>query len=235
MLHLKAILCALFKLKAFLVVFNIYCFQFQYECLSHIYSFIVVTVLVAVIGIKLLCLYIGCMGNLTEKVRELDDVSPAAVSVATIPVGERKHKAVSNGACCSGNNAVLSSCADLFRIFFCEACFRTSSKLLSQDAVHITIRSYKPVSTFVQKRVTALLSLRTAKHDMNLTAYEDVMSRMQSRFTLTSQAGSLQSQRVKLEHRCGGIECLKIQIYQIISLCEYNMTIDENLNVYSYE
>ncbi|PSN30149.1 hypothetical protein C0J52_28268, partial [Blattella germanica] len=157
----------------FFVVFNIYFFQFQYECLSHIYGFIVVTVCM---GIKVLLLYIGFMGNLTEKVRELDDVSPAAVSVATIPVGERKHKAVSNGACRSGNNAALSSCADLFRIFCCKACFTTSSKLLSQDAVHITIRSYKTVSTFVQKRVTALLSLRTAKHDMNLTAYEDVMS-----------------------------------------------------------
>ncbi|PSN30746.1 Transmembrane protein 17A [Blattella germanica] len=39
----------------------------KYECLSHTYSFIVVTVLVAIIGIKLLRLYIGCMGNLTEK------------------------------------------------------------------------------------------------------------------------------------------------------------------------
>ncbi|PSN31667.1 hypothetical protein C0J52_26595 [Blattella germanica] len=51
------------------------------------------------------------------KVPELGDVSPAAVSVATIPVGERKHRAVSNGACRSGNNAVLSSCADHFRFF----------------------------------------------------------------------------------------------------------------------
>ena len=47
----------------------------------------------------------------------LGDVSPAAVSIATIPVGERKHKAVSNGACHSGNNIVLSRCADLFRFF----------------------------------------------------------------------------------------------------------------------
>ncbi|PSN29672.1 Transmembrane protein 17 [Blattella germanica] len=37
----------------------------KYECLSHIYSFIVVTIF---IGIKLLHLYIGCMGNLTETV-----------------------------------------------------------------------------------------------------------------------------------------------------------------------
>ncbi|PSN31668.1 hypothetical protein C0J52_26595 [Blattella germanica] len=108
--------------------FNIYFFpiwlvtvllmlHLKYESFSHIYSFIVVTVLVAVIGIEFLRLYIGKMGNLKEKVPELGDVSPAAVSVATIPVGERKHRAVSNGACRSGNNAVLSSCADHFRFF----------------------------------------------------------------------------------------------------------------------
>ena len=82
----------------------------------------------------------------------------------------------------SGNNVVLSIC-DLFRFFCCEACFTTSSKLLSQDAVHISIWSHKPVSPFVQKRLTALLSLRTEKHNMKHTwplqsrgtAYEDVM------------------------------------------------------------
>ncbi|PSN40553.1 hypothetical protein C0J52_10413 [Blattella germanica] len=160
--------------------FNIYFFpiwlvtvllmlHLKYECLTHIYSFIVVTVLIAVIGIELIRLYIECMGNLTEKVPELDDVSLTAVSVATIPVGERKHRAVSNGACRSGNNAVLSSCADHFRFFCCEACFTTSSKLLSQYGIHINIRFYKPLSPFVQKRVTALLSLRTEKHDMKHT------------------------------------------------------------------
>ncbi|PSN48502.1 Transmembrane protein 17B [Blattella germanica] len=62
--------------------FNIYFFpiwfvtvllmlDLKYQCLSHIYSFIVVTVLIAVIGIELLRLYIGCMGNLTEMVPEL--------------------------------------------------------------------------------------------------------------------------------------------------------------------
>ncbi|PSN31518.1 hypothetical protein C0J52_23538 [Blattella germanica] len=60
--------------------FNIYFFpiwlvtvllmlDLKYQYLSHIYSFIVVMVLVAVIGIELLRLHIGCMGNLTEKVR----------------------------------------------------------------------------------------------------------------------------------------------------------------------
>jgi len=44
------------------------CFYFQYECLSHIYRFIVVTVLIAVTGIECLRLYMGYLGNLTEKV-----------------------------------------------------------------------------------------------------------------------------------------------------------------------
>ncbi|PSN37002.1 Transmembrane protein 17B [Blattella germanica] len=93
--------------------FNIYFFpiwlvtvllilDLKYQCLSHICSFIVVTVLVAIIGIEVLRLYIGCMGNLTEKVPELASFWMMSlllqVSVATISVGERKHKAVSNGA-----------------------------------------------------------------------------------------------------------------------------------------
>jgi hypothetical protein len=43
-------------------------FSLQYECLSSIYRFIVVTVLIAVIGIECLRLYMGYLGNLTEKV-----------------------------------------------------------------------------------------------------------------------------------------------------------------------
>ncbi|PNF24795.1 hypothetical protein B7P43_G15258 [Cryptotermes secundus] len=45
--------------------------QFKYECLSNIYRFIVVTVLIAVIGIECLRLYMGYLGNLTEKIPEL--------------------------------------------------------------------------------------------------------------------------------------------------------------------
>ncbi|KDR21925.1 transmembrane protein 17-like [Zootermopsis nevadensis] len=45
--------------------------QLKYECLSHIYRFTVVTVLIAVIGIECLRLYMGYLGNLTEKIPEL--------------------------------------------------------------------------------------------------------------------------------------------------------------------
>lgn len=45
--------------------------QLKYGCLSHIYHFIVVTVLIAVIGIECLRLYMGYMGNLTGKIPEL--------------------------------------------------------------------------------------------------------------------------------------------------------------------
>nr|CAD7443212.1 unnamed protein product [Timema bartmani] len=43
----------------------------KYDCLSNMYRFIVVTVLVAVIGIECLRLYLGYLGNLTEKIPEL--------------------------------------------------------------------------------------------------------------------------------------------------------------------
>ncbi|XP_069684449.1 transmembrane protein 17B-like [Periplaneta americana] len=45
--------------------------QLKYECLSNIYRFIVVTILIAVIGIECLRLYMGYLGNLTEKIPEL--------------------------------------------------------------------------------------------------------------------------------------------------------------------
>ncbi|XP_023716245.1 transmembrane protein 17 isoform X3 [Cryptotermes secundus] len=52
--------------------FNVVFFPvWLYECLSNIYRFIVVTVLIAVIGIECLRLYMGYLGNLTEKIPEL--------------------------------------------------------------------------------------------------------------------------------------------------------------------
>nr|CAD7198552.1 unnamed protein product [Timema douglasi] len=43
----------------------------KYDCLSNMYRFIVVTILVAVIGIECLRLYLGYLGNLSEKIPEL--------------------------------------------------------------------------------------------------------------------------------------------------------------------
>ncbi|KAJ9590649.1 hypothetical protein L9F63_016320, partial [Diploptera punctata] len=43
----------------------------KYECLSHIYRFIVVAVLIAIFGIEIIRLYMGYLGNLTEKIPEL--------------------------------------------------------------------------------------------------------------------------------------------------------------------
>ncbi|PSN31515.1 Transmembrane protein 17B [Blattella germanica] len=109
------------------------------------YSFIVVTVLVAVIGTELLRLYIGCMGNLTEKVPELAGFRMMSlllqfplqlfllVNENTMPF-QMEHAV--QGIMLS---FLVVQIFSGFFFFCCEACFTTSSKLLSQDAVHTSI------------------------------------------------------------------------------------------------